>query len=162
MCSKTLKVKKANAVTAYNNATTDGKKLLSNLFGEDTFNLDVFSLTTFEQVCEVEGVDPAKYELPADADDEEVAVNAYRKLLLIYKVFRKEWIPNYNNSNQYKFYPYFRWDSSAGRFVYAGYVYDLTGTDVGARLSVDSAEKAKHIGTHFVDIYNDFLTLKTA
>lgn len=156
---QTLEIKKDAAQTAYDNAKNSGKQLLEDLFGKSTFLKDVKErIKTFADVLTELKIDPQDfhnrtYQLDADT-------KAYEQVKLIVKALNEGWTPDWENSNQYKYYPYFEMGSpSGGGFSY--YVCDfwVTLSFVGSRLCFKSSELAKYAGTQFEDIYKEFLTL---
>ncbi|WP_052237523.1 hypothetical protein [Myroides sp. A21] len=85
---------------------------------------------------------------------------AYRKLKLIAGVLNEGWEPDWSNSNEYKYYPWFKMGSPSGvGFSYDGYDRWYAGSNVGSRLCFKSSELAEYAGKQFTDIYKDFLTL---
>lgn len=94
----------------------------------------------------------SKFDLWCDGLSEDE--KAYRLLKLIAKSLNQGWTPDWRNSNETKFYPYF--DMSSGfRF------YDFDGwgshSAVGSRLCFKSKELAEYAGKQFADIYRQFM-----
>ena len=85
------------------------------------------------------------------------SIIANYKLCIIYKAINNGWVPDFTDSKQYKYYPWFRVLSSSLDFSFTDYNADDTGTIVGARLCTDTAVKAEYIGKQFKDIYQDYL-----
>ncbi|WP_314243798.1 hypothetical protein [Empedobacter tilapiae] len=86
---------------------------------------------------------------------------AHLQLIIIAKALNEGWTPNWSNSSQYKYYPWFDMEnSSAGGFVY----YDLddwaADTLVGSRLCYSSRELAEYAGKQFKDIYEEYFVIK--
>ena len=76
------------------------------------------------------------------------------------KVVRKAINPigykaNWNNSNEYKHFPYFNME---GGFSYFNTYYWGTGTNVPSALSSIDSDRAKHFGTTFTDLFKDLIT----
>ena len=82
---------------------------------------------------------------------------AYRQLKVIIKAINQGWTPDWNNSSQYKYYPWFEVTSGGVEFSYSGYYCASTSTRVGSRLCFESSEKCKYAATQFVEIYKQFL-----
>jgi hypothetical protein len=98
---------------------------------------------TFEDACKVLG-----YAIPK-------SMHVTDKLKTIATVLNEGWTPDWNNSAQYKYVPYFRWNGTA--FVSGG-SYGWSGSsDVGSRLCFRSSELAKYAAEQFIDLYNEFL-----
>lgn len=83
---------------------------------------------------------------------------AYVKLKYIVQVLNEGWTPNWNNSSEYKYYPWFKMGSSSGGFSYYDYGNWYSGSCVGSRLCFKSSDLAKYAGNQFADIYKEFLT----
>ena len=119
---------------------------------------DYKTIKTFEDACKKLNLDPTK--LPdISGIPEEFAkplIAAY-KLYVIYKAVNNDWIPDWGNWKQYKYYPWFEVSSSGFGFSGAAYFCDDTHTAVGSRLCTDSSEKALYIANQFEAEYKDHL-----
>lgn len=69
-----------------------------------------------------------------------------------------EWLPDWTNSSEYKYYPWLEFKAGSGFSRYA-YDYVRTHSNVGSRLCFRSSDMARHAATHFTELYNDFFTL---
>ena len=97
----------------------------------------------FEEACE--GLEPDEI--------------AYRKIKLIVQAFNEGWTPDWSNSSEYKYYPWFKMGSpSGGGFSSDDFAVWNAGSYVGSRLCFKSSDLAKHAGQLFESIYKDFLT----
>jgi len=135
------------------------KGLLENIFGIKTFQPEIKErIKNFDDVLRENGIKKTDFEKSCDnLTKDEVA---YKQLKEIAKAFNEGWIPDWTNSNEYKYYAYFIMGSpSGGGFSY--YAFGDWGTDscVGSRLCYKSSDLAKHAGQLFESIYKDFLTL---
>lgn len=132
---------------------------------EETFGKEYFStnpkdrIKTFEDACEVLGIDPGTVWHQVDQPDEV----AFKKLKVIVKALNflgngsKEWVPDYNNQRQYKWYPWWYLDSPGFRLD--DVLYTHSGTGVGARLVFISEELAHYAANQFSGLYSDYLEL---
>jgi hypothetical protein len=117
---------------------------------------DYKTIKTFEDACQKLGLDPAN--LPRGTIDEfEKPVIALFKLLIVFKAINNGWRPDWNNSNQYKYYPWFGVFSSGFGFSLSHYICTYTGASVGSRLCTDTSEKALYMAEQFKDLYQDYL-----
>ena len=92
---------------------------------------------------------------------------AYKKLKIIINALNEGWTPNWNNTNENKFFPYFsieKYDGKNGNCKGAGLGYCLTAygagltfTFFGSRLCFKTRELAKYAGNQFNAIYSDYL-----
>ncbi|WP_314060110.1 hypothetical protein [Empedobacter brevis] len=86
---------------------------------------------------------------------------AQLQLVLIAKALNEGWTPDWSNSNQYKYYPWFDMESSsAGGFVYDAFVVWDSYSVVGSRLCFPSRELAEYAGKQFKDIYEEYFVIK--
>lgn len=84
--------------------------------------------------------------------------SAYMLLKLLCKSLNEGWTPDWNNSNEGKYYPYFYMGGSSGfRFNVCAYWYSYS--FVGSRLCFKSRELAEYAGKQFTDIYKQFMTI---
>jgi len=154
---KTIEITKDNAVKAFKEADAKGKALLSTLFGEDTFTKAVNGkIETFEEALEHQGIDKADFEESCKGlEKDEIA---YKQIKIIAKALNNGWTPDWDNSNEGKYYPYFDMRSGVG-FSYSDCGrWDSVAT-VGSRLCFKSSDLAIYAGKQFESIYKDFLTL---
>lgn len=152
---KTLEITQQKAAELYPSATGAFKDLLESEFGKAALSLDITQrVKTFEDACNIIGIDPGKFLCPCDTKDEA----AFKKLKVIAKALNEGWQPDWTNSDQYKYYPWFNMSSGSG-LAFVGYVRDYSHSIVGSRLCFKSANLAKYAGTQFIDLYTDFMTL---
>jgi hypothetical protein len=154
---KPIEITPENANKAFNAADEKGKALLTALLGEETFKAKSKArIETFEEALEQFNIDKTEFENSCKGlTTDEVA---YRKIKLIAKALNQGWTPDWDNDNEYKYYPYFNMQSGVG-FSHSGYDYRGTCTDVGSRLCYKSSDLATYAGKQFESIYKDFLTL---
>lgn len=115
-------------------------------------------IKTFEDACEDQGREP-EYVLPYEpdtTDPEEINENAYVKLKTIIKSLNEGWSPDFSDSNQYKYYPWFRSNGSGLGLSFGDYDYAASGSPVGSRLYLKSRELAEYAGKQFIEIYNQY------
>ena len=148
-------MKKETAKAIYNEVPVWMKKVLVDEFGEKTFVKNYTDIKTIEDAIEALGMDSSVIERkPNETSDEW----AYRMLKIVVKAINQDWIADWNNSNQKKYWPYFNLSSGFG-FSGTDYFCDYTFTFVGSRLCFESEEKAKYAGNQFLQLYKDFLTI---
>lgn len=160
---ETLEIQKKNAIAAYNSGDAATKKLLEDLFGEKNLSQKITDrVKTFDDAVQVVGEPSQNIGLLLAYNGNEpdmLAAVAFMKLTIIAKALNEGWQPDWTDSNQYKYYPWFKYKSGFGLSCD---VYDIwiTNTTVGSRLCFKTAELAKYAGEQFADLYNDFLTIK--
>ncbi len=76
---------------------------------------------------------------------------AFHQIKTLEKIFNGDWIPNWSNYSEYKWYPYFNVNSSGGLVFFGSGIY---GAGFDERVGFYKSEEiSDFIGTHFVDIY---------
>jgi hypothetical protein len=115
-------------------------------------------IKTFEDVLKELGINHLNFlkDLEGLSSDEV----AYRKIKLISKAYNEQWIPDWTNSSERKYYPWFEMGSPSGvGFSYNDCGYWCAASDVGSRLCFKTVELAKHAGTQFEELYKDYFVL---
>jgi len=157
---ETLQIDKANALKAHEEASIKGKSLLENLFGKKVFLKDVKDrIKNFDDVLAENGISREDFETSCKGlEPDEIA---YRMAKLVCLAFNEGWLPDWTNSNQYKYFPWFNMGSSSGvGFSYHGYDAWDTLSSVGSRLCFKSSDLAKHAGKLFEqEIYKPLFTI---
>jgi hypothetical protein len=161
---KTITIQPNNALKAYQNADKSGKLLLENLLGKEFISSGEITdrIKTFEDVLSsVEVSENLNILLSYNGiDPDMLGAQAMTKLTLIARALNEGWEPDWTDSNQYKYVPYF--NNYKSGFGFSGSNYDAwySGTCCGSRLCFKSAKLAEYAGKQFLDIYNQFLTTK--
>ena len=92
------------------------------------------------------------------------ALNALNKLFTIAEAWNKadDFIPDFSNRNQYKYFPWFVYNDNAAGFVFAytGSAASIARASVGSRLCFSTSERAEQFGKQFIDLWNDFLLFR--
>ena len=105
------------------------------------------------------------FPVPILANDEDIIrkINAYAKLITIATAWNKidGFVPDWEYTNQYKYFPWFEYSRDAAGFVFADADYMSTYADAdahfGSRLCFKTRERAKQFGEQFIDLWNDLL-----
>lgn len=154
-----LSITKNNALKAYQAADPYQKKLLEYLFEPGTFSPRPVTerISEFEDVLADQNITVEQFKRMTENDtDDEVA---YKKLKLIACALNEGWVPDWTNSNEYKWWPYFKYTAGFGFSctLYGGW---SSGALVGSRLVFKTKELAVYAAEQFKDIYNDYLTIQ--
>lgn len=127
---------------------------------------DFRSITSFEDACKKEGVDPTQ--LPdvsmIDPGMGKALIAAY-KLFIVFKVINGKWIADWNDPNQNKFFPWLEIKADEARPGGFGFScsycdYWCTDTGCGSRLCTYSTETALYIAETFENLYIDFMLIQ--
>jgi hypothetical protein len=150
---ETLQINKSDALKAHEEATPKERTLLENLLGKKIFLKDVKDrIKNFDDVLEDNGISREDFETSCNGlESDEIA---YRMAKLVCLTFNEGWLPDWTNSNEYKYFPWFTMGSSSG----VGFSYDGcdgwdTDSTVGSRLCFETREKAIYAGQQFEDLY---------
>lgn len=121
---------------------------------------------TYEDACKVLGVEPIN-EQNAKAQGFRSDEIARRKLETIAAALNEGWKPDWNNTDQYKYYPYFyiqenaKGKGSAGlSFAHTSYAATTTAALVGSRLCFYASRLARYASNQFTDLYEQILIEK--
>lgn len=154
-----LKVFEKDALKAYGKADESGKKLLKDLFGEKGEKLFSLKITdrvkSFEDVCAVLGISTTLPTFPETFCGESKAMIAHYKLVMIARALNEGWKPNWGNSIEYKYYPWFEQKNGSLSFA-EGDAYWKIYTHVGSRLCLKTKELAEYAGKQFESTYKEY------
>lgn len=121
---------------------------------------------TYEDACKVLGVEPIN-EQNAKAQGFRSDEIARRKLETIAAALNEGWKPDWNNTDQYKYYPYFyiqenaKGKGSAGlSCAYTAYSATSTNAYFGSRLCFYASRLARYASNQFTDLYEQILIEK--
>lgn len=157
---ETLQIDKANALKAHGEANPNGKSLLENLFGKKVFLKEIKDrIKNFDDVLAENKISREDFEASCKGlEPDEIA---YRMAKLVCMAFNEGWLPDWTNSNEYKYAPYFKMGSSSGvGFSYYDFDDWCTVSNVGSRLCFKSADLAKYAGQLFEqEIYKPLFTI---
>ena len=117
---------------------------------------------SYEEACERVGVEPLTEERikALELRPDEVA---RKKLEVITAALNEGWSPDWNNREQYKYYPYFyieprKHGASAGlSYAYTYYAASYSYAYIGSRLCFNDPETARYAGKQFTELYEQLL-----
>ena len=97
--------------------------------------------------------------LVADINPKHIdALIALNKLFTLAEAWNKEdgFVPDFSDWKQDKWFPWFKYDNDAARFLYANASYTPSNAhaNFGSRLCFKSFERAAQFGRQFTDLYN--------
>ena len=152
-----IDISKETAKEIYLGSPNPFKEQLEKAFGKDCFVPKSFrDIKSFEDACKEFEIsnDSCRPIFDVEEDTDEIA---YKKLKVIVRAINQGWTPDWNNTDQKKWYPYFNLSSGFG-FSHTDYLYVNTDATVGSRLCFETQEKAIYAGEQFLEIYKEFLT----
>lgn len=97
-------------------------------------------------------------------EEHQEALTAHAKLVIIAQALNQGWKPDWNNSSQWKYYPWFEIQASKrlpSGFGFSDTYYDCRGSNayVGSRLCFKSRYLAIYAGKQFADLYKQYFLL---
>jgi hypothetical protein len=122
-------------------------------------------IKTFEDACRERSVDPnALPDVSMLPERHRKSMVAYFKLCIIVEAINDGWEPDYSNTDQFKYFPYFAVEADTDRpsgfgFSDANYVSWGARTAVGSRLCFSTREMALYAAEQFKDLYIDYLLM---
>lgn len=125
-------------------------------------------LKTFEDACKVEGLDAEKVinaDLSAFPEQDREPMRALSKLMIIARAANrlanddKEWQPNWDDSDEEKYYPWFDMRGGSSGFRFHVFVPWYSFSYVGSRLCFISYEVAEYVAEQFREIYAQFMVI---
>jgi len=118
---------------------------------------DFRTIKSFEDACAKEGIDPTALPDVSMIPEEfrKPIINAY-KLMIIFLAINNGWRPDWSDSDQYKYFPWYGVLSSGFGFSSSGYGFGSSFTRVGSRLCTDTSEKAMYIAEQFKAEYQEY------
>lgn len=122
-------------------------------------------IKTYEDACEALKLKPDALpgvsELP---EKHRNALTAHYKLVIIAEALNEGWQPNWNDSGEYKYYPWF--EVKASKSNPAGFGFSFTFCDlwsanagVGSRLCFRTRALALYAGKQFEDLYKEYMLI---
>lgn len=159
---RTLQIKQDSLLAAFRNAGKEGKQVLSDLFGKQVALYDNITdrVKSFEDACQVLGISTNVPEVKGLPRKHQKAIIANYKLIVIAEALNEGWKPNWQDSDEYKYYPWFDMSNPAGvGFSYTIHAASYTYAHFGSRLCLKNRELAIYFGQTFTDLFNDSLLL---
>lgn len=160
---ETISIDKNKVLTLYGKSTKANKQYLEGLFGKETFTGKITDrCKSMADVYQLNNIKPgtklvSAFHAALGMDEE--SIHTYCELVLMARTLNEGWVPDYTNSNERKYYPWFDLSSGSGlSLYYVDYSHSLTG--VGARLVFKSEELAKHAVKYFLKEYTNYITIK--
>lgn len=150
----TLSLSEKQAKEMYPSAASDIKTILEETFGKKTFLKKITDrVKSFTDACAVLDISPAMDKFyNGDADS-----NAYEKLKVIIRALNEGWTPDWDNTSQRKWAPWFYFNKPGFRFDGSDYFFTFAFSYCGSRLCFATEELSDYAAKQFLDIYKDYL-----
>ena len=118
--------------------------------------MEEVNFTSFEAACGQLNLSTALPDVSMLADKYGKALVAHHKLMVLVEANNGDWVADYEDDDQYKYFPWFEYVPGAG-WVLDGCDDVSAVTCVGARLALKSGKLARGMGEMFIDLYRDLL-----
>ena len=89
--------------------------------------------------------------------DDSPSIQAFGRLQIIAKALNEGWKPNWNDANEYKYYPWFDLRGASFLFSYVYFNFCDADSGSGSRLCFKSMELAEHAGRTFINKYKNLI-----
>ena len=122
------------------------------LDSEERNNVKTALLVVYGKRLGIESFDKVCEQLGIENNDE---LSSFEKLKLISKVANQGWYPNWKNTDENKYFPYFEYIKGVFGFCSVG--YNIAGISVPSALLYQSNDLAYFMGVYYFDLYEDYL-----
>lgn len=149
---QTLEIKKENAIKAFNSTNTEGKTLLSTLFGKDVFNQKITDrVQTFDDILSISG-----HTVIINSNDTPDEI-AYKQVKIIAEVYNEGTVLKPGDNAYYPWHEIVADKNHPSGFGLAFGVYGCWHSDsaVGLRLCFKNSALAIDAGKKFITIYEN-------
>lgn len=123
-------------------------------------------IKNYEDACLALGLSPdALPDVSMLPEKEQKAIIAHYKLTVIARALNEGWLPNWADSDECKYFPWFDVEEDEKKPSGFGLSYGVCGdrgtyTFVGSRLCFKSRELAKYAAEQFIELYEDYFLVE--
>ena len=151
----TLQISEQKARKMYSTASKELKEILEASCSKEVLSGSIMDrVKTFEDACKELGRQPYNVDslMKLGLTKNDIA---YQKMVVIVEALNEGWKPDWDNYNEYKYYPWFDMSPSSFAFFVSVYASEAASAGSGSRLKLKSRELAKYCGEQFGDIWKD-------
>lgn len=114
-------------------------------------------IASYEDACRVLNIQPINEEVfNIFPKEDQRSMLAYHKLTVITRALNNGWKPNWDDQNEWKYYPLFRYVNAGLSCADASRTAANTAASIGSRLCFPTSALAKYAAEHFADLYRDY------
>lgn len=114
-------------------------------------------IASYEDACRVLNIQPINEEaFNIFPKEDQRSMLAYHKLTVITRALNNGWKPNWDDQNEWKYYPLFRYVNAGLSCAYTSYTAAHSHAAIGSRLCFPTSALAKYAAEHFADLYRDY------
>ena len=112
-------------------------------------------IKSFEEACKALGIEPNVPDFSNSPVEHQKALSAHYKLVIIAQALNEGWKANFDDHNEWKYYPWFVKQPGVG---FSDLVCGRSDANahVGSRLCYKSRELARYAGETFKELYNEY------
>lgn len=157
---KTLQIDEKKAKGLYENASPEFQAMLEDTFGKKFFKSIQDRIKSYEDACRELGLDPEDLpEVDNCEPEDQASIIAFYKLTIIARALNEGWKPNWRDSNEYKWFPWFKVNRDAAGVGCSGTANaaTLAAASIGSRLCCKSDELATYFGKQFENLWSEYL-----
>lgn len=158
-----LTIKKENAIKAYKTATAESKKMLETIFGKEIFSQKITDrIKSVRDAFEELDICPSDIEvsLPCELKGDKESILNYINAIVVTRALNEGWEPDFDNSSEGKYYPYFDMRSAGSGFACNGCNCWISLTYTPARLCFKTPELAVYAGKQFNEMFKKLFIIK--
>lgn len=169
-----LILNKTKILELYKTRNPKEQELLEDIFGQELFKQPPGLIIEWKDLCQLRKWHPLNAlpypKCPPVKENESAAItkqrainafhiiDAFRELYNTDPQTSKVWVPDWNNSNEYKYYPYFEFKRGVG-FSFGVSLNVCSATSVGSRLVYKTRELSDHAGKALLPYYQILFNL---
>ena len=114
-------------------------------------------IASYEDACRVLNIQPINEEVfNIFPKEDQRSMLAYHKLTVITRALNNGWKPNWDDQNEWKYYPLFRYVNAGLSYANTHYAAANSSAYLGSRLCFPTSALAKYAAEHFADLYRDY------
>lgn len=114
-------------------------------------------IASYEDACRVLNIQPINEEVfNIFPKEDQRSMLAYHKLTVITRALNNGWKPNWDDQNEWKYYPLFRYVNAGLSCASTSNAAATTYAHIGSRLCFPTSALAKYAAEHFADLYRDY------
>jgi hypothetical protein len=160
---KNVELTKADLRKIFNASNQEGKQFLQDKYGEDFLKFDWKDIDSVEAAMNYNGTtidEILPYKNPTTP-----LQHWHNDLALMNQVcqaINQGWSPDWSDSDQRKWRPWFEFNASSSGFRFLGSHCDLvyTASTGGSRLMLETEEKSDYCAKQFIELWNKILLNK--
>ena len=114
-------------------------------------------IASYEDACRVLNIQPINEEVfNIFPKEDQRSMLAYHKLTVITRALNNGWKPNWDDQNEWKYYPLFRYVNAGLSYASTANAATSSAANLGSRLCFPTSALAKYAAEHFADLYRDY------